>query len=417
MKVAHILRKYDPAAWGGTETAVLRLTEGLRAENIDSVVYCPRSAAAAQDPFQAAGCPVKRYRSFLPVAGLSQASREQLIAWGGNLMSLDLPVRLLAEPGLEVIHTHALNRLAGAARLAARLRRIPLAITIHGGALDLPATVKERLTAPLEGGFEWGKMFGFLLRSRQVLAEADAVFTCNPREADLLREKYPRQRVEVVPHAVPAATYERDHRAAARQAFPQLAGREPLLVMGRLEAVKNQVWLVDQLPEILRRHPRALAVLAGSTTDPAYEQELRRRIGATVPADSVLLTGGLAPQSPEVIGLFQLARALALPSLAETFGLVIIEAWAAGTPVISTRTSGALSLVRDGENGWLFDLDQPAGFHQAVAAALAGGAACERITASARKLVRERYDVPALGRRLRSLYGELIAARKQGGRP
>ena len=41
MRVAHILRKYNPAEWGGTETAVQRLLDGLRAHEVDSIVYCP----------------------------------------------------------------------------------------------------------------------------------------------------------------------------------------------------------------------------------------------------------------------------------------------------------------------------------------------------------------------------------------
>lgn len=418
MRVAHILRKYEPAAWGGTETAILRLVEGLRHADVKSAIYCPSTPQTAnRNPFAEGGCAVKRFHSFLPVAGISWESREQLVAWGGNLMSFDLPAKLLAERDLKIVHTHALNRLAGVAMKVARWRNLPLVITIHGGALDLPGSVKERLTAPLQGGVEWGKVFGLLLESRKVLAEADVVITCNPREAELLREKYPQQRITVLPHTVPAHQYTPDHSAAALKAFPQIAGRDVLLVAGRLDPVKNQSWLVEQMPQMLRRHPRALAVFVGSTTDTAYAAALRQQIENSGCQDAILLAGGLEPQSPEIIGMFQQARALVLPSTSETFGLVILEAWAAGTPVISSRTSGALSLVRPRENGWLFDLGNPGEFHQAVDEALTNRELRERVVANARTLVREQYDIRVLGRRVRALYEELLAAKRNGARP
>src|SRR5438094_7427405 len=104
MRVVHLLRKCDPAEWGGTETAVQRLMEGLREHGVESVVFCPRVDAAPErgvhaaspferrgvsenpgascaanakrrerraptlsDPLAAAGWPVRRFRACVPV--------------------------------------------------------------------------------------------------------------------------------------------------------------------------------------------------------------------------------------------------------------------------------------------------------------------------------------------------------------
>src|SRR5437762_2988778 len=77
------------------------------------------------------------------------------------------------------------------------------------------------------------------------------------------------------------------------------------------------------------------------------------------------------PNDPRLIGLMQEARVLLLPSLSETFGLVILEAWTAGTMVLSSRTSGASALIEHGRNGWLFDLEKPEMFHEALERTLA----------------------------------------------
>ncbi|MEW6157859.1 MAG: glycosyltransferase, partial [Verrucomicrobiota bacterium] len=234
-RVAHVLRKYNPSEWGGTETAVHRLVEGLRHHAVESVVFAPHCEhSTTPDPLKAHGHAVKRFRSFLPVSGISKEQRRQLIAIGGNLMSFELGWRLLREPGLTAIHTHCLNRLGAISLWAARRRRIPLVVTIHGGALDLPDEVLRQLAEPLRGGWEWGKPFGALLRSRRLLELADAVLTCNPTEAKRLREKWPAQRVLVQPHSVPVQQFATDHREAARHAFPAIGNRRVLLSVGRI---------------------------------------------------------------------------------------------------------------------------------------------------------------------------------------
>ena len=103
------------------------------------------------------------------------------------------------------------------------------------------------------------------------------------------------------------------------------------------------------------------------------------------------------------------ALALAvLPSISETFGLVLLEAWAAGAAVMASRTSGAKALIREGENGWLFDLDKPASFHEAANVALNGSGLRERFAASGGAMVQAEYDVGVVARRLRQLYYQLI---------
>ena len=409
MRTAHLLRKYNPREWGGTESAVKRLCDGLRGCSVESVLFCPKAEGIGRvaDPFADSGYELRRYHAFLPVWGLSREQRESLVYVGGNLMSFDLFWSLWREPGLSVIHTHAQNRIAAIGLAVARRRHLPLVVSIHGGVLDLPEAVRESLRAPMRGGFEWGKIFGAFLGSRQVLARADAILTCNQREAGLLHQKYPDQRIVVQPHGVCAAEFRVDHREAARGAFPCIVGKQMLLVAGRIDPVKNQRWVIEQAPDILNRFPNAILVLAGSVGEHSCVDAIRARLCVDGLENRVLLTGGLPPGDPRLIGLFQEAQALLLPSLSETFGLVILEAWAAGTPVIASRTSGALELIQPGENGWLFDLDAPAGFHRAVCEALALPQESRRMGAAGRDLVRKKYDSAILAREVASLYQQL----------
>lgn len=414
MRVAHILRKYQPAEWGGTETAVKQLLDGLKQQEVSNVVYAPRLESPPEhDPIAEGGHRVKRYRAVVPVLNLEEEQRKQLISIGGNLLSLDLTPRLLLERGLGVIHTHALNRIGGAALSAAKLRRIPFLVTIHGGVLDLPKSVQATLSAPLEGGFEWGKIFGAIFKSRKVLKEADAIITCNPREAALQEQKFPEKRVIVQPHGVPVERYKEDFRGKAADAFATIGKQRVILIAGRVDPVKNQGWVLVQMPRILEKFPDATLVVAGACTDELYGKALRKEVRRLGLERKVLFTGGLPPGDPRLIGLMQQAAVVVVPSLSETFGLIILEAWAAGAPVVSSRNSGALSIVKEGENGLLFDLDEPESFHRALGSVLERPEFGRELAAKGHGLAAREYDTVLLSKRIRSLYDELIMEKKK----
>ena len=444
MRVAHLLRKYDPTEWGGTETAIARLTAGLAGHGVDSVVYAPRlprgataggdvsrfsdlggtpmprgtgvppvgsqqtESRPAADPLAAVGCVVRRFRAFVSVWGIAAERKRQLVAVGGNLLSFDLPGSLWREPGLDVIHAHVLGRLGAIGRAVARRRRLPFVLSVHGGAYDLPAAVRQELVKPAVGGWDWGKPLGLLLRARHLFAESDAIITFNQREAALIRERHPGRRVFVQPHGVPAALFAPDNRSAAREAFPALQGRAVLLVLGRIDPTKNQEWLVAQAVELARRHPRILLVFVGACTNQKYCYALRMRVAREGLHSHVILTGNLPPGDPRLIGLLQEAQAVVLPSVSETFGIVILEAWAAGTPVISSRTTGATALVEDGVNGLLFDLDRPASFHAAVDRLFAQPELRGQWGAAGRAKVVAEYDTAVLAGRMKRIYEELM---------
>jgi alpha-maltose-1-phosphate synthase len=420
MRVAHILRKYNPAEWGGTETALERLFDGLRPA-VTPVIYCPRlrnngCANRARDPFAERGYPMKRFRGCVPIWGLPRSERDQMISVGGNLFSFDLIPALWREPDLSVIHSHALGRLGGIGLTVAKRRHLPFVITIHGGFLDLPPALREQMNGSSSRGLEWGKVFGAMFNSRNVVPEADAILTCNEREAALLRERFPQKRIRVQQHGVPMKMFEEDHRADACEAFPQIVGRKLVLLVGRVDPVKNQGWVLERAPAILLRHPNAIIMFAGACTDAEYGRTLEARIRELGLADKVLMPGGFPPGDPRLIGLMQQASLVVLPSVSETFGLVILEAWAAGAPVISSRTSGATALIAQGENGWLFNLENPQGFHDALDRVLHDPSRARVMAEQGRELARTKYDTRVLARQVLDLYEDLVREKRFNSR-
>jgi len=409
MRVVHVLRKYDPREWGGTETAICHLLQGLSGHDIGSGVYCPAIAGdGGPDPLAATGADIHRFRAFLPIAGLSAQQRRQLVAVGGNLMSFDLAWDLWRERDMSLLHLHALGRLGGVGRTVARLRGIPYVASIHGGLFDLPQKTFDELQALRANGLEWGRIFGIPLGARNVIRDAAAVFTLNSAEAQKCQRQFPKKRVVLMPHGIPVHVYRADAREAAYEAFPALRGRRVLLVVGRMDPVKNQAWVVDQLEEVRRRHPDVLLVLAGALTDEAYGRQLDEAITRAGGPGNVLKTGGLPPRDPRLVGLMQLAEALVVPSISETFGLVIMEAWSAGAPVIASRTSGAIEIMVEDENGFMFSLDRPEQFHTAVDAVMANPGLAREMAARGRQLVERDYEVGVVAGRVKAVYDDVI---------
>ena len=399
MKIAHVLRKYVADEWGGTETAVKQLADGLLVGGDESVVFCPRLPGAEYDdpgPLGEQGHPIHRYRARLPIWGLSRERHRQLESVGGNLLSLDLIRQLKREPDLDVIHSHTLNRIGGAALRVARQRGLPFVVTIHGGYLDLPAAARESLDH--SGGLDWGKPFGLFLKSREVLTAADAVLTVNPVEAERLREKHPGLRVVETRHGVDANRFAGD----ARSTIPDLGPGPVAVILGRIDPIKNQGAIVAEWTRVRDRHPEAQLVLMGAETDPEYASGLKNS-----PPAGVRFVGGLDPDDPRIAGYLQRADVVIVPSKSETFGLVILEAWCAGAAVLSSRTSGAVSLIREGENGLLFDLDDPSEFHRGLDAIFNSGETRDRMGSAGRAKAIAEFSLQAAAQPVRDLYREL----------
>lgn len=113
---------------------------------------------------------------------------------------------------------------------------------------------------------------------------------------------------------------------------------EFLLYVGSIYPHKNLTALVEALPQIQAQHPGLKLVLAGKGAgDDYFRQQLRSRIAELGLADSVVMTGKVT--DTELAGLYRQAKLFVFPSLSEGFGIPLLEAMDAGTPVASSDSS------------------------------------------------------------------------------
>jgi len=106
--------------------------------------------------------------------------------------------------------------------------------------------------------------------------------------------------------------------------------------------------------------------------------------------------------------LYRACDVVTMPSLvAESFGLVVIEALACGVPVVASNGPGVRSLLQHGDNGLLVEPGNSAALSEAIHQVLQDDATCQRMGQLGRSNVEERYGWTQIGIRLERIYQEL----------
>jgi rhamnosyl/mannosyltransferase len=199
------------------------------------------------------------------------------------------------------------------------------------------------------------------LVQRALYRRADCVIVSSPRLADDSALVGCARRVAVIPFGIDLERY-RDERLAASSRVRELIGRAPgprVLFVGRLVYYKGVHILLDALARC-----GGTLILVG---DGPLEGELRARAAALGIADRVIFAGHVADD--DLPAYYKAADVFVLPSIARTeaFGVVQIEAMAAGVPVVSTNLPTGVPWVNsDGISGIVV----PPGDSAALAAAI-----------------------------------------------
>jgi glycosyltransferase involved in cell wall biosynthesis len=401
--VIHVPRRFVEHEWGGTESVLANLVRGQSAAGWRPEIFT--SLALSDRPRDSfAGVPVKRFRYCYPFFGLSARQRQAMDKKGGNLLSWSLLGALLRAPGVRIFHAHAAKRLGGTVRTAARLRGRPYVITLHGGIFDVPAEELSQLVENQAGKIEWGRLAGALLGSRRVLLDADAVICVGRLEAEKARQALGHDRVHHLPNGVDCARFARGDRAAFRAAHSLPADARVVLCVSRIDPQKDQRLLVEAFDRLAADDARLHLVLAGPATAPDYLAALDRRIAASPHAHRVRRLGALAPDGADLPNAFHAADVFALASRHEPFGIVALEAWSAGLPVVAGSVGGLRDLIVPEKTGLLFGAGDVDDCARAIGRMLANPGLAAACATAGRTLARECYAWPRVTAALEQIY-------------
>jgi glycosyltransferase involved in cell wall biosynthesis len=384
VKIVHVTLRFD--APGGVETNVREITRRLRAAGDDVQVF-------ASDLYDEAGW--DRRSNYAPVVDGVPVRRfpvrKRLVPGLTMPMMVGL-IDALADSGADIIHAHS-HRYGHVLESAAAAERcgIPLVVSTHYH----PARREE---PPIKKGLLRVQDVGFGMTAYRVAAR---LVVESELESTLVREFAPADRVRIVPPGIDLAAW--GDAAADRAAAPPLPA-DYFLFVGRVAPNKGLPTLLDALAQLRPPARRPLVIMGRDWGERAALEERARSLGL---AGSVVWLGHVESERA-YRGVVRGATALVLPSEWEAYGLVLLEAMAARTPVVASTVGALPEVVDQGAAGRLVPYGDSGTLAAALEAVVSDAPATARmVEAGARRAAGFDWSVSA--DRHRALYRELLS--------
>jgi glycosyltransferase involved in cell wall biosynthesis len=367
MHSVHILKATGIA---GAETHLLALLPALRTHGVETSVVLLEDPRRPQDELRG-----RFERSGIPVQILP-------IRWH---IDPALPMRLqalLTRGSFDVLHAHLPHGEVYGEMAVRSLRQTRFVISRHNDD-------RFRRWLPLRPVFAPS-----IRRADRIIAISQAV-----RRFLIEVEGAPAEKTVCIPYGI-------DARAVSAAARPGVfrreigAGREPIVgFVGRLVAQKGADILLKAFAIVERRHPTARLVLAG---DGPQRAALERQAHALGLRRALFL--GWRADAASILADIDL---LAMPSRWEGFGLVALEAMAAGKPVVAARVSALPEIVLPEQTGLLVKPGDPEELARAILSLLNEPAYAIALGRTGRKRVRDEFTVERMAERTAEVYSRL----------
>jgi glycosyltransferase involved in cell wall biosynthesis len=366
MRVLQLIGDLDA---GGAENVVVMLANGLARRGVQ-VTVCTRAGGNLAPRLEAVGLRVLEKRGRLDP---------------GYVWRLCELIRRLQ---IDVVHAHLFgNNLYGA--LAGLLTGRRVVLTSHGW--DCLRSRKR------------------ILAYRALSRLADAVVTVSAQ----LREDFGRRvglgegGVRLVPNGIDVSSLDRGEERPATRARLGVPDDAPLIgAVGNIKPVKGYDVLLRALPRVLESHREARLVIAGGVWGQERYAARLAELAASLGLRERVQFLGLRQDVPDLLRAMDL---YVLPSRSEGTSIALLEAMAAGKPIVATRVGGTPRVVEDGVTARLVPPDDPEALASTVSGLLADPEAARRLGSAARRAVESEYTVDVMVRRYVSIYEEALA--------
>jgi glycosyltransferase involved in cell wall biosynthesis len=361
----HILHIETGRNLYGGALQVLYLLRGLREKRVENILVCPTGSDICQ-----AAAPYADVRA-MPMRG-----------------DLDLPfglrlVRLIQACRPDVIHVHSRRGADLWGALAARSRGVPAVITrrVDNPEPALVARVKYRF---------YSRIVTISEGIRRVL----------------LSEGIPKDRIVCVPSGVDHQRYRQpcDRRWFQRE-FDLLPTHRTIAMIAQFIPRKGHRLLIEAARQILVSCPDARFLLFGKGP---LEKDIQRLCEHNRIADKVIF-GGFRDDLERILPCLDL---LVHPAEMEGLGVSLLQAAAAGIPIIASRVGGIPEIVLDGLNGYLVEVGDIGAMTDRVRKILTEPATAKRLGSAGLKMVQSRFSTAAMVNGNLSVYRDVLSTKK-----
>ena len=357
----------------------------LLAQNLPSFGFRPVVLAGnpeeSEGESQIEGFPFKR----IPTLGRPISPLSDTLAFKGILESLNSIKPLL-------VHTH-LSKAGTLGRLAAKVKSVPVVVhTFHGHVL--------------RGYFKHSLTHFFLQVERQMARFADALIAISPTTRDELlslgigREEQWR----VIPLGLDLHPFMNlpVRESAAKHFGLNLSGVGPIIgIVGRLAPIKDVFTFLDAAQLISKQEPNSIFIVAGD----GPQREILKSRASHLLGERIIFLGWVS----ELRELFGLLDVVVNTSLNEGTPAALIEAGAAGLPIVATDVGGTKTVVVHGKTGLLTEPRDPTQIANCVLRLLYNGEFAQEIGQNAQLWVQNQFSQERLVTNVADLYRELLS--------
>ena len=410
MRVLHVTHQYPPAI-GGSEKYIADLSEALEARGHTVDVFTSRSLdyrtwKTELPPHEERnGVDIRRFRSMRRTGvvwdildwalrkywSTGSALYEPFIMLGGGPICPGMFTAILARASAyDLVHLNCLvYGHAAYGYAAARLRHVPIVVTPHAHT-EQPNT----------------HAIGYQMR---VLQGSDHVIAVTEAERAFLCQKglSPR-RVTTAGNGLRLESYPRRDALACRRLLGLPDDAFVVLFLGRQVEYKGLGTTVEAFRRLRARNPRVHLLVVGPETD------FSRRLFAGLGDRSGIVNLGRVSDDVRLDAL-NACDCLVLPSRGEAFGIVFLEAWLMGKPVIGPRSAAVETVITDGRDGFLVPVGDPRAVEVALERWISEPSLARKMGVKGRERVLERYTTSRIADIVEGVYLRTLRARSNDG--
>lgn len=211
------------------------------------------------------------------------------------------------------------------------------------------------------------------MTSKSILQNADAVLALTEDMKQKIREICDKE-ISVVPNGIDLERFK------ISSGDKKEGNAKAVIFIGRLHPVKGVQYLIEAMAIVRQQMPDVKLVIVGDGVERARLEKLAERLNLN---DCIQFTGQVPQES--IPRLMHQADVFALSSLSESFGIVNLEAMAAGLPIVATNVGGIPDIVEEGVNGYLVNAKNPEEIAERVVILLQDDEMREEISANNRE--------------------------------
>jgi glycosyltransferase involved in cell wall biosynthesis len=184
-------------------------------------------------------------------------------------------------------------------------------------------------------------------------------------------------------------------------------------MIARFQAIKGHCYFLKAAAKILQEFPEAKFLVVGAKVNPGgHEEKIPEEIMNLI--DELDLKGSVICTGfrNDVPAVLKSLDVLVLPSIRESFGLILIEAMAAGTPVVSTVSEGPQDIIEDGISGFLVPVMDFKAIADSVSLILKDREKARQLAANAQKRAAEFFNLDLQAKKVENVFDELISQKR-----